>query len=623
MKFIAKLFGLTVIGTVFLGIRAMPVWSQSLNPDSVKKLAGQYTVRIRSTAAEPGSGAIIARQGNRYTVLTAAHVLGTLNAQSNGVCAFLRTYDSQNHLILLKSARLLPDNDLAIVEFETTRDYPVATLSTYQYPLRDQRNYQNTSSNGESQESGNTYDRLTINQDYRKQFSAFTLGYPNLKEADNSLECSQAPSTQDMGATDLSISAGQLIDTSGTAITNPEARYRNYEMVYTNMTYVGMSGGPIVDPNGRLIGIHGRSDGKTLDRSLKNVIKEYNPEVDAKEEVRFRLGMSLGVPLSTVLRLAPRLQLQSATLNISSQAPNTPDVNPTEWAESNDFRKYNNYEQSPLYWLEQGNQQWRIGQIDLAQQSFDRALELDQKQRGVLQHYVYFMKGFAYAQAQQHDKALANCIKSTEMVQGKEFYDAWRCQASEYAYLKQFPEATVALNKAIDLRKRVANSGEQGKIENPSDYVILAELLSAQGDHSNALEKSTIAMVLRSSQDLGDSATLRNLRATILTKMKRYDEALYECDRAVSLDSSYATPWVTKGIILDRQNKKTEAIVAYRKATSVNPEDSNSWDNLGFSLYESGQEKEALAAFEKAVRLDPKNSSAKANLEDLRKSMKP
>jgi tetratricopeptide (TPR) repeat protein len=467
MKFITQLIGqligLTTIGTLLTG---MPVRSQSVNPDSVKKLAGQYTVRIRSTAAEPGSGVIIARQGNRYTVLTAAHVLGTLNTQSNSVCAFLRTHDSQNHQITLKNSRLLPDNDLAIVEFETTRDYPTATLSTYQYPLRDQRNYQSTNSAAENQESSKDYDRLTINQDYRKKFAAFTLGYPNLKEADNPLDCSQAASTQDMGSTDLSVSAGQLVDMSGTAITNPEARYRNYEMVYTNMTYVGMSGGPIVDPNGRVVGIHGRSDGKTLDSSLKNVIKEYNPEVDAKEDVRFRLGMSLGVPLSTVLRLAPGLRLQPSSLTLSSQAPNTPDVNPTEWLESNDFRKYNNYEQSPLYWLERGNHQWRISQIDAAQQSFDRALELDQKQRGVLQHYAYFMKGFAYAQAQQHEKALANCIKSTEMVQGKEFYDAWRCQASEYAYLKQFPEATAALNKAIDLRKRVANSGEQGKAEN-------------------------------------------------------------------------------------------------------------------------------------------------------------
>jgi tetratricopeptide (TPR) repeat protein len=615
MKWITNFVGLTTIAML---LTTMPVRSQSFNPETVEKLAKQYTVRIRSSAADPGSGFIIGRNRNRYTVLTAAHVIGELNVKSDYSCIFLGTYDSQKYAVKLQTVHLLPENDLAVLEFESSRDYPVATLSNYQYPVRDKRNYQQQS--GQLSQMGNRFDHLSINQSYRNEFAAFTIGYPNLTKGNDIENCQTAPSAQDLGTFDLKTSAGKLIDTSGTAITNPDARYRNYAMVYTNMTYVGMSGGPVVDPNGRVIGIHGRSDGKELDESMRTVIKDYIPEGGEKLVNRFRLGMSLGVPMQTVIKLMPRLQLNSSLFSISNQAPNTPDMNQFGWLGTNDFQQGPNYETNPLYWLETGNQQWRINQLDQAQKSFDRALDLDRQQRGALQHYGYFMKGFAYAQAQSHEKALENCIKATEMVQGKEFYDAWRCQASEYAYLKQFPQATAALNKAIDLRKSTIG---KDKIENPSDYVILAELLSGQGEHAKALEKLEIAIDLRKSQDLEDSATVRNLRATILMKTKRYDEALTECDRAIALDKTYATPWTLKGLILNEQGQQEASIAAYRQATIVNPNDSNSWDSLGVALYGSGQGKEALVAFEKAVRLDPNNTNAKANWEDLRKELKP
>ena len=618
MKFIPK--SLTAALLISIALGSMPQVARSFDKDSLEKLVKQYTVRIRSGSADPGSGFIVARRGNRYTVISAEHVLrgGNDPKSENPKCTLLKMHDGEVYRVPRESIRLLSRNDLAVFEFESPRDYPVAKLSDYEYPLNSNRDYKtgiNSSTAGLE-----TKELISNKQLNRKEFYTFAAGYPNLSQGNDMADnCSDSltDATIWSGEDKLIFSPGLLADTSGTAIANPESRINNYELLYTNITEVGMSGGPMVDPNGRVIGMHGRSDGKRLG-SQGQIIAQYLEEAGESTDSRLTFGMSAGIPTSSILRLSSGLKIDKNTLSITNSPPNTPVVDITAWDKRNPYKS--DGQTDVLYWFQRGNQEWRLNQFDEAQRSFDRALEADRKRKNIFQHFGYFLKGFVYTRSQQYTQALENCGKATEVPEGREFYDAWRCKAASLAYLGQFPSATSAMNKAIQIQE---TKSSQGSKQNPSDYAVLAELLWQQGQHNGALIQVSNAISLRQDQDLGESASLYNLQATILTSLNQYDAAIEKCDRALAINPNYSTALTTKGLVFQKQGKKEPAEALFRQATQLNSQDSNAWNNLGFALYELDRSQEALTAFDRAVQLNPDDVAARQNRDDLRKALKP
>jgi Trypsin-like peptidase domain len=180
-----------------------------LNNEELKTLAKKITVQVQAGSIS-GSGAIFDRiispkgeqPGDRYRVVTNAHNL----LQQSSVQ--IRTSDGQVHPAVRSNISNLGNNDLAILEFRSTNSYQVA-------------------------------------------------------------EWSRQPAKK--GA--LIIFAGFAYDKNEVTTINAEVSHflekplkRGYQLGYTNSIRQGMSGGPIIDRTGLLIGINAISAYPLLNR---------------------------------------------------------------------------------------------------------------------------------------------------------------------------------------------------------------------------------------------------------------------------------------------------------------------------------------------------------------------
>jgi S1-C subfamily serine protease len=164
-------------------------------PD-LEKVTQNITVRIEGSAR--GSGVMVERRGKTYTVLTNAHVL-----QQSGSYGIV-TPDGKCYAIRSDTIKRLPNLDLAIFLFSSTASYTVAQLG-----------------NPTQLSLGQTvYVGGWANSGGRLQSRVFLTSEGQITEVN-----SQLPS--------------------------------GYSLSYTNLVRVGMSGGPVLDQQGRLIGING------------------------------------------------------------------------------------------------------------------------------------------------------------------------------------------------------------------------------------------------------------------------------------------------------------------------------------------------------------------------------
>lgn len=552
---------------VMLAIVASTRAAMGLSLAQIEALARQLTVRIWGPG-DPGSGVIIAQQGTTYYVLTAAHVVKDILP---GEEAEIQTPDRQHHRF--QKNQIIPissDTDLALVTFNSNRSYAIASLSNFQYQLYENRTYEI----GRDQHSS----RLQTAWNIQRRPFVFVAGFPNVE------------------GQDLVVNPGILIDTSASAITNPLTRYQNYELVYSNLTYPGMSGGPVLDTLGRVIGIHGRADGKKIDVNDR-IIQQFLEDAEAVE--RIKIGHSLGIPIHTFFNLA---RSSGITLNVNLSNTPPPPV-------ALDLRQVwrppliddlNN----PVYWLELSNQQWRIGQIDAAQASLDRALQI----RPNL-YLAWFAKGFIAGFADDYASALTACNRAIAIT--PQYYDALRCRAGALHQLGQFAAALETLNQAIGLQS------QRREAQNPNDFVTKAELLYSLQQYRGALLALEEARNLRQRYQLPPSARLQNTRGMILMAMQDYAAALTAFQEAARLDDHYATAWDNQAIALKRLDRYQEALVASDRAIALDATNPNIWNNRGTLLAALGRQIQAIAAFKEAIKLDPDYQPAIENLHFL------
>lgn len=195
-----------------------------------------HAITVQVFAGENrGSGILIQRQGNRYWVLTNQHVV------LPGAPYEIVTPDNQGHSADLIN-RPWTDADLALLSFESSSDYAVAQLGSSS--------------------------ALTLDD------PVFAAGFPYNSES-------------------LSITSGQI------ALLPSQAFRNGYQLGYTNSIQLGMSGGPLLNQQGELVGINGMSSFPILN-SAYVFTDGSRPDQTELQEIR---RASWAIPIQTLKRL--------------------------------------------------------------------------------------------------------------------------------------------------------------------------------------------------------------------------------------------------------------------------------------------------------------------------------
>jgi tetratricopeptide (TPR) repeat protein len=110
------------------------------------------------------------------------------------------------------------------------------------------------------------------------------------------------------------------------------------------------------------------------------------------------------------------------------------------------------------------------------------------------------------------------------------------------------------------------------------------------------------------------SAEAWNNRGCAYLELRQYDKALAALSKAIKLDPKFAPAHSNLGVALAEQDKLDEAIACFRQAIKLDPKVALAHSNLGNALAEQGKLDEAIAAHRQAITLDPKFAPAHSNL---------
>jgi tetratricopeptide (TPR) repeat protein len=525
-------------------------------PAEIDAIAQQITVRIDSKNHGNGSGVIMARQGQTYYILTNDHVVENPDEYT------VVTPDGQRYPIKAQDIVRGDGLDVAILKFTSTKNYQIATLAQY-------------------------------NLSESEFHLIFLSGFPASSQGKRQLSPGFRFS-RERGFFEAKGSASQLSN--------------GYELVYSNLSLPGMSGGALLDLKGQVIGINGRPEGE-----------EYSSKID-----RY-LGYVFGVPIATGLGLATKAGIKPEWMKIETTKP--PIISDLQRREIREQLAVTPEKPSPdadeNYWLNYGNQLWRLGEFNEALASLEQAIEKNPEF-----YQAYYVKGLVQQSQEYYEGAVAAFERVNQI--NPYYYQAWRQKSDALTVLNKDLEALTAIDKAI------AFNSEQANEDNPKDFMLyvskgnilrlLKRYQEAEAAYTEAIKikPSYLAYVNRGNvrdelkrypEAIADYeraikinpqyAVAYNNRGLVRYALKHYPEAIADYERAIKINPQYAGAYGNRGNVRDALKHYPEALADYNQVIKINPLDALAYNNRGLVRYALKQYPEALADYNRAIKLDP------------------
>ncbi|WP_341730547.1 tetratricopeptide repeat protein [Microcoleus sp. EPA2] len=498
---------IALIGTIATIVIAQPTAVFAISADEVGKIAKSITVLIDSK--NPGSGIIIKRNGNTYTVLTARHVFKDAQAKYEIV-----TPDDKRYLLNYSSVKKLPNIDLAVVEFTSSQTYSVAKI-------------------------GNS-DLATEGK------AAYVAGFPKTSAAIN---------TSIYNFTD-----GRITANASRPLED------GYALVYSNNTLPGMSGGPVLNENGEVVGIHGRADTRAAESS------SINQDIQIA-----KTGFNLGIPINTSLRL-----LASSQVDVGVKVPSAPVATGPK---ADDF-------------FIQGGEKFHKRDYQGAIQAFNQAIQLNPNYveaynlRGNIRSFLGDKKG-ALA---DYDQALR--INPNDITLYENRANARSALGDKKGAIADYDQILRITPNYADIYRKRGNARSE-----------LEDKQGAIADYNEALRINpnlALAYYNRASAryDLGDK-----------------QGGIADYNQALRINPNLAAAYHNRGWARRNLGDNQGAIADYNEALRIDPNDAKAYNNRGIARDELGDKRGALADFNEALRIDPNNASTYNNRGVIRASL--
>lgn len=612
--------------------------------NEVRQIASPITVMI-SNQVSGGSGVIVAKKGNTYTVLTNRHVV------EEGKAYQVKTSDQTAH----ERARVIKsfqDVDLAVLQFESPKVYPVATI-------------------GDSSV-------VSIGD------TIFSFGFPGVYN-DTTKRSEQT-----------------YYDAEGIILSLDAQQNQGYIIKHRADTPRGMSGGPSFDAKGRLIAINGRH-GESYEWSTKylfNVAPELDPNGEfgvtgrTKIQVQTYNGEWFSIPINTVLKNLSQAKINLPNLKIDKTPPPNNRQRVANPQNAGDFylrgsisdekgdleSAVNDYSQAIKLdsnsfdaYMSRGLALMRLGEWKQGSKDFTEVIT---RRSGNLKVVAYMNRGIAYARLGDQRSAIADQTQSIKLNPDLPFAYVNRGAAYfDIGNLESLKSAVADYEQAIHLDKTNATAYNNlgnvlGKL-NEWKKAIQAHTIAIQlnpqsaaayynrgltrvsdGDRQGAIDDYTQAIRLDSRyvnaynnrgilrDNLGDSqgaiddytqairfaqkyAAPYNNRAFVLSRLKDYQGAMRDYDEAIHLNSKYTLAYYGRGYVRSVLEDYQGALEDYNQVIRLDPRylTAEMYRNRGLFRTKLKDDQGALEDYSQAIRLDPKYADNYGNRGAVRENL--
>ena len=216
-----------VSAVIATGLVCADIKANAVANEVIANEAKLITVLIEGAVS--GSGFLVDRNDSIYTVLTSWHVIGP-NQQGEEVS--IRTWDGQHHRVINESKKQIRNLDLGFINFSSAKRYQLA--------------------------------RLGSSKDAIEGSTTYISGYPLATEYNP---------------------YGVMRFLQGSLVANAKSSViqGGFQLMYSNPTFPGMSGGPLFNSKGEVIGVHG--------------LGETDPRLTSKYGIPIKTGINKAVPI--------------------------------------------------------------------------------------------------------------------------------------------------------------------------------------------------------------------------------------------------------------------------------------------------------------------------------------